>query len=74
MYGCLTEMELDRYHAQDLNDEQRRRVETHLAQCRDCARRSERLVTDFENLLKHARRIERQTPPYEFPDREASST
>ncbi len=60
MYGRLTELDVDRYHAHDLNDEELRHVRKHLAECDACAQRSARMLTACQNLLACACRIARE--------------
>ena len=57
MTSCPGESELNRYHAGDLDDARAEAVRTHLAACRDCARRDAELLARHENLLRRLRAV-----------------
>ena len=48
---CLSESDLHRLHAREVDEAAEARVREHLAQCEHCARRDSGLVAEHEQLL-----------------------
>ena len=48
---CLSDSNLHRYHARELDEAAEARVREHLAQCEQCARRDSGLVAEHEQLV-----------------------
>ncbi len=57
MTPCPGELELNQYHAGDLDDARAEAVRAHLAACRDCARRDAELLARHEDLLRQLRAV-----------------
>lgn len=57
MTACPSELELNQYHAGDLDDARAEAVRAHLLACRDCARRDAELLARHEDLLRQVRAI-----------------
>jgi serine/threonine protein kinase/Tfp pilus assembly protein PilF len=55
MSNCPNDDDLQRYHSKELDGAEEARVREHLSQCADCARRSEALLAEHEELLDHMR-------------------
>ncbi|MCP4591033.1 MAG: protein kinase [bacterium] len=51
MTACLSDSELHRYHARELESADGARVQEHLAACEDCARRSAELAAGHDALV-----------------------
>ena len=51
MTDCLTDSDLNRYHAGELGEAEEARVRDHLAQCEQCAQRDAKLVAQHEDLV-----------------------
>ncbi len=54
---CLSESDLNRYHAGEMDAAQTERVRDHLAACQDCNRRDTSLVAEHEDLLHRVRAL-----------------
>ncbi len=48
---CLSDSDLNRYHAGELDEAEEARVREHLAECQKCAQRDAELVAQHEDLL-----------------------
>ncbi|UCF34759.1 MAG: protein kinase [Phycisphaerales bacterium] len=70
MSECPGDDDLQRYHSKELDGAEEARVREHLSECEDCARRSEALLAEHEELLDHLRgmslpgteKIQREVP------------
>ncbi|MCH7522538.1 MAG: zf-HC2 domain-containing protein [Chloroflexi bacterium] len=51
MTQCLTDSDLNRYHAGELDEAEEARVREHLAECEQCAQRNAELVARHEEIL-----------------------
>jgi hypothetical protein len=56
---CLSDLELDRFHAMQVEEGQASRIRAHLETCAQCRKRDELLIREHEQILQHlrARRI-----------------
>ncbi|MFQ5507390.1 MAG: protein kinase, partial [Planctomycetota bacterium] len=77
MSDCLTESDLHRYHAHELDEGEAERVRRHLGACEECARRDADLVARHEariNQLRGMRPRETDVPSSEPPDQDERIT
>lgn len=58
MSRCLSDAELDRYHAGDMSEAQAAAAREHLAGCQQCAARSAALVAEHEDIVRHLRGLD----------------
>lgn len=55
MSDCLTDSDLHRYQAGELDEAEETRIRQHLAECEHCARRDAELVAEHKAMIKNLR-------------------
>ena len=67
MTKCLTDSDLHRYHAGELDEAEEARVREHLAECEKCAQRDAELVAQHEELLGRVKGMKLSEAPGDRP-------
>ncbi len=67
MTQCLTNSDLNRYHADELDEAGEARVREHLAVCRKCAQQDAELVAQHEELLGRVKGMKLSEGPGDRP-------
>ena len=57
--NCLSDLELDRYHAMQMEDAQIARVRAHLQSCATCRQRDDALIQEHDQIIARLRGLER---------------
>ncbi len=67
MSDCLTDTDLHRLHARELDEAAEARVREHLAECEKCAQRDAELVAEHEEMLGRVKGMKLSEAPGDQP-------
>ena len=67
MTYCLTNSDLNRYHAGELDEAEEARVLEHLRECEQCAQRDAELIAQHQDLLGRVKGMKLSETPGDQP-------
>ena len=67
MTQCPTDSDLNRYHADELDEAEEARVRVHLAECQKCAQRDAELVARHKEILGRVKGMKPSEAPGDQP-------
>src|ERR1041385_2608557 len=70
MSKCVSDLDWERYHAEEMPPVEAASLESHLSQCEACARRREEFVREDEDMLRELRVIRQAARELVIPDSE----